>query len=82
MSEVVEADALLTQGQHILNGILSMAPLAVAGVMASIDHGFDMSLTDALHLEAMHFANVCATQDKAEGVAAFLAKRPALFKGV
>ncbi len=82
VSEVVEADLLLIQGQRLLNGILSMAPLAVAGVMESIDRGYDMSLTDALHLEAVHFSKVCASQDKAEGVAAFLAKRQAQFKGV
>ncbi len=82
VSEVVEPDELLLQGKTILKGILSMAPQAVAGVMASIDRGYDMSLTDALHLEAVHFAKVCATQDKVEGVAAFLEKRPAQFKGV
>ena len=65
-----------------MKGILSMAPLAIAGVMEVIDHGYDLSLTDALHLEAVHFAKVSASKDKAEGVAAFLQKRPAVFKGV
>ena len=82
VSEVVEPDDLLSRSQQILRGILSMAPLAIAGVMEVIDHGYDMSLTDALHLEALHFAKTCATEDKAEGVAAFLEKRQAHFKGV
>ncbi len=82
VSEVVEAEQLLVHGYQLLKGILAMAPLAVAGVMESIDRGYDMSLTDALHLEAVHFAKVCASQDKNEGVAAFLAKRQAQFKGV
>lgn len=82
VSEVVEAEELLTQAKHILTGIITMAPLAVAGVIAVIDRGYDMSLSDALHLEAIHFAKTCASQDKAEGVAAFLEKRPAQFKGV
>lgn len=82
VSEVVEPENLLTQGKNILNGILSMAPLAIASVMEVIDHGYDLSLTDALHLEAIHFAKVCATEDKKEGVAAFLGKRTADFKGV
>ena len=51
VSEVVDVDALLAKGRQILNGILSMAPLAVAGVMESIDRGCDLSLSDALHLE-------------------------------
>ncbi|HAT6805783.1 TPA: enoyl-CoA hydratase [Legionella pneumophila] len=82
VSEVVAPEDLLTQGKNILNGILSMAPLAVASVMEVIDHGYDLSLTEALHLEAIHFAKVCATEDKKEGVAAFLDKRTADFKGV
>ena len=53
----------------------------MAGIMEAIDRGYDMSLTDALHLEAVHFAKVCASHDKAEGVSAFLEKRVAQFKG-
>ncbi|MCX7117088.1 MAG: enoyl-CoA hydratase-related protein [Legionellales bacterium] len=82
VSEVVESDALLLRARQILDGILSMAPLAVRGVMESIDRGFDLSLSDALHLEAVHFAKVCASADKTEGVAAFLEKRTAHFKGI
>ncbi|WP_058479275.1 enoyl-CoA hydratase/isomerase family protein [Legionella waltersii] len=81
VSGVFEADQLLMEGKQILNGILSMAPLAITGVMEAIDYGYDMSLTDALHLEAVHFAKVCATEDKKEGVAAFLEKRNAEFTG-
>ncbi|WP_019216524.1 enoyl-CoA hydratase/isomerase family protein [Legionella tunisiensis] len=82
VSEVFAPDILLEESKRILNGILAMAPLAIASVMEVIDHGYDLSLTDALHLEAVHFAKVCASEDKQEGVAAFLAKRQAKFKGV
>lgn len=82
VSEVVEGDALLARGQVLLKGILDLAPIAAASIMEVIDRGYDLSLTDALHLEAVHFAKVCASQDKNEGVAAFLAKRPPCFKGV
>jgi len=81
VSEVLESEHLLEQGKVLLQGILSMAPLAVSGVMEVIDYGYDLSLTDALHLEAVHFAKVCASEDKQEGVAAFLNKRVAQFKG-
>ena len=82
VSEVVAPDMLIDKAKQILQGILALAPLAIAGVMEVIDHGYDLSLTDALHLEAVHFSKVCATQDKAEGVAAFLEKRQAVFKGL
>ncbi|KTD25466.1 3-hydroxyisobutyryl-CoA hydrolase [Legionella lansingensis] len=81
VSAVVEHGALLEEGKRILNTVLSMAPLAVRSVMEVIDRGYDMSLTDALHLEAIHFATVCASEDKKEGVAAFLNKRQPAFKG-
>ena len=81
VSEIVEPDHLIVQGKNLLKGILDMAPLAIAGVMEVIDHGFDLSLTDALHLEAVHFAKVCASEDKKEGVAAFLNKRAPEFEG-
>lgn len=81
VSEVVEPEALLPRARDILKGILAMAPLAIAGVMEVIDHGYDMSLDDALHLEALHFAKTCASRDKQEGVSAFLEKRPAVFTG-
>ncbi len=80
--DVVEPDALMTKSIHVLTDILTMAPLAIAGVMDVINHGYDLSLTDALHLEAVHFSKVCASMDKTEGVSAFLEKRPALFKGL
>lgn len=82
VSEVVEPEVLLERAKQILNGVLAMAPLAVAGVMEVINRGYNLSLTDALHLEAVHFGALCASADKQEGVSAFLSKRQAKFKGV
>lgn len=81
VSAVVDADHLLEEGKKRLEGILSMAPLAVSAVMDVIGRGYDMTLDDALHLEAVHFSKVCASEDKQEGVEAFLAKRQPAFKG-
>lgn len=81
VSYVVEPDFLIERGIALLEGILTMGPLAIASVMEVIDRGYDMTLSDALHLEAVHFAKICATSDKQEGVQAFLEKRSAAFKG-
>jgi enoyl-CoA hydratase len=81
ITEIVELDLLIEKATERLMTILAMAPLAIQSVMAVIDRGFDLPLPDALHLEAVHFAKVCASDDKNEGVDAFLAKRPALFQG-
>lgn len=81
VNEVVAPEELLARAEQTLKSILNMAPLAVLSVMKVIDHGYDLSLTDALHLEAVHFSKTCASEDKAEGVAAFLGKRAPHFKG-
>lgn len=81
VSEVVQPEDLITRSKEILQSILAVAPQAAASVMDVIDAGYDMSLSDAFELEALHFSKTCATQDKHEGVSAFLEKRPAVFEG-
>lgn len=81
ITEIFAGDNLAAHGKELLKNVLTMAPLAVKSVMEAIDFGYDLSLTDALHLEAVHFAKVCASADKREGVAAFLEKRKARFEG-
>lgn len=82
ITEIVSGETLLIRAKAYLKTIMDMAPLAVSSTMTVIDQGFDLPLPDALHLEAMHFAFTCASEDKNEGVSAFLGKRPAKFKGV
>jgi len=81
VSEVVEPGDLMPRSKAILESILAVAPQAAASVMDVIDAGYDVPLAEAFELEALHFAKTCATQDKVEGVSAFLEKRPAVFKG-
>lgn len=81
ISEITNLEDLLPRAQEILLGLIALAPLALASVMKVIDAGYDLSLEDALHLEAVHFGYLCASKDKHEGVNAFLQKRKAEFKG-
>lgn len=81
VTEVTEPEQLVDKAKTLLHTITSMAPIAISSVLQVIDLGYDLTLADALHLEAVHFGLTCATQDKAEGVAAFLNKRAADFKG-
>lgn len=81
ISEITTPENLLTRAEEILAGLIALAPLALASVMKVIDAGYDLTLDDALHLEAVHFSLLCATKDKNEGANAFLQKRTASFKG-
>lgn len=81
VTAVQETDNLLAYCTDYLNNICSMAPVALESVLASINHGYELSMEQALELEALQFAKTCGTKDKAEGVSAFLNKRPANFSG-
>lgn len=81
VSQVVPLDQLEEKAWEFLQPILAMGPLAIEAVMEVIDYGYDLSLTEALHLEALHFAKTCASSDKQEGTAAFFARRKPEFKG-
>lgn len=81
VSEVTSAENLIPRAQEILKNLTALAPLALQSIMQVIDAGYDLNLTEALHLEAVHFGLLCASQDKHEGVNAFLQKRTAQFQG-
>lgn len=81
VSAVVGLDVLLEKAKQMLDGILAMAPLAVRGVMEAIDYGYNLPLSEAMHLEALHFSKTCASADKQEGTEAFFARRTPHFEG-
>jgi enoyl-CoA hydratase len=70
------AAAKLWAGKTIANG-----PLAVALTMESVDTGLDGGLQAGLHFESMAFGLTAASEDRCEGMTAFLEKRKAVYKG-
>jgi enoyl-CoA hydratase len=81
VDEVVPAAELLPRAQELAAVIASMAPIAVRQCIAAVHAGYDLPLDQALAHEAALFGLCCATEDKAEGTAAFLEKRPPVWKG-
>lgn len=75
VSEVLENELLMERGRAVLHELLQRSPVALESIMSVIQHGFDLPLVESLHLEALHFSKVCATQEKNEGLADFLDKR-------
>ena len=55
--------------------------VALASIKTCVNEGLDQGLDEALALEAREFGAVSSTEDKAEGIEAFLEKRPAQFRG-
>ncbi len=81
VNEVVAAAELIPRSEAIAQKIIANAPLAVQYAMEAVNRGMEMNLVEGLYLEAALFGVCCATEDKKEGTAAFLEKRPAQFKG-
>lgn len=79
VNEVVPQDQLLPRVKSILQVIHTKAPLAITSVINSINH-FDHS-QKGYDFEIQQFGGCFATEDKKEGVQAFLEKRKPLFKG-
>jgi enoyl-CoA hydratase len=82
VNRVVPAAALGTEAETMLGTILDQGPLAVAAVLEAVDAGYEMPTPEALLLEANHFGLLSSTSDMREGMAAFLEKRKAAFRGV
>ena len=82
VDEVVPALELMARGWAFAGGIAGLAPLAVAALL-ELDRREDGLAADAaFSVEAEVFGKLCETGDKREGVAAFLEKRKAVWRGV
>ena len=81
VNRVVAADRLIAESEQLLRSILDNGPLAVRACLELVDAGLQMSLDDALGLEATWFGLLSATADMREGTRAFLEKRKAAFTG-
>jgi|DewCreStandDraft_5_1066085.scaffolds.fasta_scaffold00189_94 enoyl-CoA hydratase len=78
---VVPADRLLQEARNIARTIAKKAPVAVQMAKLAINTGLDTDLRTAAVAEVESFAVCFATEDRREGISAFLEKREPQFKG-
>lgn len=78
---VFPAADLMTKVKELAGRIAANGPLAVAACKRLIHQGQSMPLDASLTLEQQAFGLLFASDDQKEGMAAFLGKRPAGFKG-
>lgn len=81
ITSITTPEELQSKAITILTELAQLGPIALQSIMTTINAGYDLSLDEALALEAVHFGLTCTTQDKKEGVSAFLEKRTATFSG-
>ncbi len=81
VSRVVPAAELLDEALKAAKTIAAMPPLAVKAAKELVDAAQDLPLTEGIRLERRLFHLLAATEDKAEGMAAFIEKRAPVWKG-
>jgi enoyl-CoA hydratase len=81
VARVVPPTELLPAARHLAATLAAKAPVALQQAKSAINTGSDIDLDDACRYEAEAFAVTFGTGDRAEGMRAFLEKRPPAFKG-
>lgn len=71
----------LAEAKKMIKVYENRAPLSLAFIKRVVYRGLQMDLASALEFEAFLVTTIYSSQDRKEGISAFLEKRPAVFKG-
>lgn len=80
VDKIVPPDDVLRQAKGLAKRITSKGKPAVAAALKAMNKGMKTSLEEGLKIESEIFGTICETEDKKEGITAFLEKRQPKFK--
>jgi len=81
VARVVPAAELLDEAMKAAAAIAAMPPLAAIANKEMVNAAFETGLAQGILFERRLFAGLCATEDKAEGMKAFVEKRQGVWTG-
>ncbi len=81
VDRVVKAESLFEVAKDMARRIADQPPLAVQAIRKLLKMVQSQGLEEGLRQEAEVFGELCATEDKKEGIAAFTERRKATFQG-
>ena len=81
-SQICPTDLTVEYAIELAGKIAKQAPLAIRVIKQSLKSIHEVTLSQGLKLERQHFVWLAATQDRQEGINAFLEKRKPEFRGV
>ena len=81
VARVVSLASLVDEAVKTATEIAAMPPLAAIANKEMVNAAFETTLDQGLLIERRFFQVLTATEDKAEGMAAFIEKRPGVWKG-
>jgi len=79
-ARVVPAERLIEEALEAAAAIAGMSLPAAILTKASVNRAYEMSLAEGIRYERLSFYSLFATEDQKEGMAAFVEKRPAVFR--
>ncbi|TVO70231.1 2,3-dehydroadipyl-CoA hydratase PaaF [Sedimenticola selenatireducens] len=82
VAEVTQPELTLKRATTLAKTIASKSPIAVRVAKEAILAAYETPLSQGLELERKAFLFLAATEDRQEGIQAFMEKRPPQFKGL
>jgi enoyl-CoA hydratase len=80
VARIVPAASLIEEALKVAEAIASMSLPSVLAAKEAVNRAFETSLAEGVRFERRIFHSLFATQDQAEGMRAFVEKRPARFE--
>jgi len=81
VSRVLPKEAYLEEAKKVANEIASKSPVATRLAKMAVNKAFEIGLTEGIDFEREVFYLLFASEDKNEGMNAFMEKRKPVFKG-